>query len=304
MNPRLPRRAALLSFFLLAAACGRLSGAASDGDAGSAMALPPPDGPTITAWTGGDPTWSFPQRETEELLSHYEQGQELDGYPRMADDACYFGDPELRTLSNEECVDPILRQLGVGDEAIRFYREYALIVYERVGDGPVEVARVSWGPWGAQDTTAPAFIMLPNGFMSATPIEWNRFVAAMDEARAADDFARIRAATGDTGLDLGTNIGTAVYLNAPVRTADGWEVEVTMQLLNCMACDQPFAARLVIGFTSTGVPETVRFDGYCHFDYSPTDFPPADPAAFDELKDELPLCASPMPDDPIDWTTD
>lgn len=304
MTRAVRRRAALIPLLLLAAACGRLVVPASGGDATLTSPLPPPDGPEITAWTGGDPTWSFPQRETERLLSTYELGSDLEGYPAMSSDACYFGDPEESHLPAEQCVDPVLRQLGVSDDAIRFYRENGLIVYEWVGDGPVKVARVSWGPWGAQDTTAPAFILVPGGFMHATSIEWNRFAGAMDEARAADVFARIRAATGDPGLDLGTEIGTAVYLSAPARTVDGWEVGVTMQLLNCMACDQPFAARVAIGFTAAGVPEAVRFNGFCHFDYTPTDFPPADPVAFDALKAELPLCESPLPGDSIDWTTD
>ena len=69
-----------------------------------------------------------------------------------------------------------------------------------------------------------------------------------------------------------------------------------------MACDQPFAARVIIGFTEDGVPETARFDGYCHFDYTPTDEQPPDPAAVEALKAELPTCTSPLPGDAIDWT--
>ena len=53
------------------------------------------------------------------MIAAYELGQDLKGYPKMPD-ACYFKDPELRDASypgTAECVDPVLRQLGVSDEA-------------------------------------------------------------------------------------------------------------------------------------------------------------------------------------------
>lgn len=267
--------------------------------------------PTFMPWTGGDPTWSLSRQDSDRLISAYANsfiaGSDEDptthGLPRMPE-ACYDIQPtDSGGYPKEECLFPVLRQLGVTEEAIRFYVETGgTMVLGLAGDGSVQVADIWWGPFGPNDHPE-ALILTPGGFMSSSPNEWAAYSTAEKEASQQEVLQRIIAATGESGPYYFNHV-YPWQIHAPVRTSMGWEVASTPIIIGgCHACDVEFGGRFVLEFDGGGTPTGARFDGYCWYDYFATDNPNADREAILALRDELPLCepARPWKTSVIDW---
>lgn len=313
-SPARRLRAILLPLALLIAACGRVSGQPAAGEAavdpgveestvplaefsvGDSEML---SAPTIRPWGGGDPTWSLSREDSDLLILAYagsfiagsDEDPTTQGYPRMPE-ACYdFQPSDEGGYPAQDCLYPVLRQLGVTEDAIRYYIETGgTMVLGLAGDGPVQVADVWWGPYGPNDHPE-ALILTPEGFMSSSPNEWTAYTAAEKDASEQDVLRRIIAATGEGGPYYFNHVYPwSIY--APARTSSGWEVATIAHVIGgCHGCDVEFGGRFVLGFDGDGTPTGARFDGFCWYDYFATDNPNADRDAILALREELPPCA-------------
>ena len=218
-----------------------------------------------------------------------------DGFPRMPEECYAIQLGEGNPYPKDRCLYPVLRELGVSEDAIRYYDETnGTMVLGLAGDGPVKVAHMWWGPFGSNDYPE-AQILTPLGFMMATPVEWAPYAAAQEEATRSDVLPRIIAATGE-----GTPYGfVPVYpwqIHEPVATATGWSIATTSQISgSCHACGVEFAGRFVLEFALDGTPTGARFDGFCAFASEALEgngqrVEGADADAIAALKAELPVC--------------
>lgn len=147
-------------------------------------------------------------------------------YPGLPED-CYSEAPDAAT-DRERCLFPALRDLGVSEEAIQFYVEQGLVVLGTLGSGPVKVADMWWGPAGAQDTFTPVQILVPGGFMAASPGEWAPFATALQEAYASDTYRMIASIPGiSDGYPLRFSVIPRAQISAPTATDVGWVVSVS-----------------------------------------------------------------------------
>ena len=319
-------RAALLPLALLIAACGRVTeqpvaSETTTGPLTEETAAPLAEfsvgdsemltAPTFMPWSGGDPTWSLSRQDSDRLISAYANsfiaGSDDDpttyGLPRMPE-ACYDIQPsDSGGYPVQECLFPVLRQLGVTDEAIGYYiATGGSMVLGLAGDGPVKVADIWWGPYGPNDFPE-ALILTPEGFMSSSPNEWAAYTAAEEDASQQEVLQRIIAATGEGGPYYFNHV-YPWQIHAPARTSSGWEVATTPIVIGgCHACDVEFGGRFVLEFTDDGTPTDARFDGFCWYDYFATDNPDADRDAILALRDELPVCepSRPAKESVIEW---
>ena len=257
--------------------------------------------PTFQPWSGGDPTWPLSVADSDRLIFAYTEGftakddPAKDGFPRMPEECYAIQLGEGSPYPKDRCLYPVLRELGVSEDAIRYYDETnGTMVLGLVGDGPVKVAHMWWGPFGSNDYPE-AQILTPLGFMMATPVEWAPYAAAQEEATRSDVLPRIIAATGE-----GTPYSfVPVYpwqIHEPVGSATGWSVATTSRISgSCHACGVEFAGRFVLEFALDGTPTGARFDGFCAFASEALDgngqrVEGADADAIAALKAELPVC--------------
>lgn len=326
-SPTTRLRAALITIALFGAACGRLTEPGSDGSAVPIETSPStafnfsvnggrvgePNmlaSPNFRPWGGGDPTWALSRQDSDRLISAYTQGfaeredPSKDGFPKMPEE-CYSmqgGGGEGPIYPEEECLYPVLLQLGVTADALRYYEETnGSMVLGLAGDGPVKVADIWWGPFGSNDHPA-ALMLTPQGFMSTSPYEWEPYAMAVETAGRQEVLGRIIAATGESGPYYFNHI-YPWQIHAPVQTANGWSVATTSHLIGgCHACDVEFGGRFVFTFSENGTPTDADFEGFCYFDYVATDNPNADADAIADLRAELPECEPARPQTSIiDW---
>lgn len=298
-------RTAILLFVILIASCGGVSENTAGGDPNSdpagddSLVIPEVDSPMladphVTPWDGGDPAWHLPFSEIQRVLENavslsWDESQ----YPGLPG-GCYADGNESGT-DREVCLFPVLRDLGVSEDAIRFYETNDLVVMALAGSGPVKVADMWWGPAGAMAPT-PSDIFIPGGRMSAHPTEWAPYATALREAYGSDAYRKIVSAVALTFRDGGMEylsqypltIGEthAYRIETPTKSGSSWLVHLTNGLDNSQ-----FAARLSIVFTDEGMPEAASFDGFCFIDEDYwSDSSDSDTTGIEALSSELPTC--------------
>lgn len=295
------KRIPLALVFAALVACGRLD-AQSDASSGvvpgadvapsGGEVQPTPSfasAPELLPFLGAPPLWNLDRAQTIDVMREFFNG----------DPVSRFGLPEScsgESSSWVKCEGAVWEKFGVDSAATALKREFHLSVFAVEGSGPVWVAWLyDWSYYESNGYNedhifTPAGILTHRGLWS-----WQAYHDAIEEAETSDMYGRINDAIEGasegywTPYAYGQFGGEDIFMGAPVATADGWAVPLTMGLTGCHACQSEFAGRFAIDFAADGTPTGVRFLDHCYYPDDVARPWAADPAVL-EIKAEIPAC--------------